>query len=158
MAEKVIDPEMQKHARDFADERGEPVRAADWRQDGLWIIILAHGQGNFCGYIGIPIDHPLAGYDYDDLPIRVHGGLTFSGAGDGKYRPEGYYWYGWDYEHYGDFSYYYPESSGISREPREGEQDWTIGEVKSDAWLAIYDMTKLKKLAESIYSKTKEEK
>lgn len=140
-----------KTARDFTKDRSESVRVADWREDGLWIIVLSNGGRNFCTYIGIPIDHPLAGYDYDNLPVSCHGGLTFADKGDGKYRPEGYYWYGWDYCHNGDYSYWGREDE----KPRAGEKDWTLAEVKKDAWEAIWDMGKLKKLAEAIYSKDK---
>lgn len=140
-----------KKARDFAKNRDDLVRAADWREDGLWIIVLAVGGRNFCTYIGIPVDHPLADYDYGWLPVDCHGGLTFSGKGDGKYRPEGYYWYGWDYSHYGDYTPWGREDE----KPRADEKDWTLKEVKADAWNAIYDMGKLKKLAESIYTKAK---
>jgi len=31
--------------------------------------------------------------------IDVHGGLTFSGKGDGKQRPAGYWWFGFDCAH-----------------------------------------------------------
>lgn len=139
-----------KTARDFTTNQEDLVRAADWRKDGLWIIVTSNGGRNFCVYIGVPVDHPLAGYDYEKLPVDCHGGLTFAGEGDGKYRPEGYYWYGWDYGHYGDFSFYRE-----GQEQMKNEKDWTLKEVKEDAWNAIYEMTALKDLAESIYSKAK---
>jgi len=140
-----------KTARDFTRDRAKNVRAADWRQDGLWILVLSNGGRNFCAYIGIPVDHPLAGFDYELLPVTCNGGLTFAGEGDGEYRPEGYYWYGWDYAHSGDFNWW-----GDNEQPRADEKDWTLKEIKDDAWSAIYDMGKLKTLAERIYSKTKE--
>lgn len=141
-----------KTARDFTTNREESVRAADWREDGLWIIILSNGGRNFCTYIGIPVDHPLAGFDYDLLPIDCHGGLTWAAEGDGKYRPEGYYWYGWDYAHSGDYTFY---GEDYRFPKRDDEKDWTLKEVKDDAWSAVYDMGKLKTLAERIYNKAK---
>ena len=30
-----------------------------------------------CGYILLPEDHPFYKVDYDEIPITVHGGLTF---------------------------------------------------------------------------------
>lgn len=145
-----VDMDDNKTARDFTIDQEKSVRVADWRDNGLWIIILSMGGRNFCVYIGVPIDHPLAGYDYDNLPVDCHGGLTFSGKGDGKYRPEGYYWYGWDYGHSGDFTYY-----GDGTKPMDNEQDWTLKQVKGDAWNAVYEMGKLKDLAEKIYSKAR---
>lgn len=140
-----------KTARDFTKNRDDAPRVADWRQDGLWVIVLSMGGRNFCTYVGIPIDHPLAGHRYDDLPVDCNGGLTFGGKGDGKYRPEGYYWYGWDYGHYGDYTYWGREDEP----PRPDEKDWTLKEIKEDAWRAINDLSSLKKLAENIYTKAK---
>ncbi len=64
------------------------------------------GWGN--GYVAIPMDHPLAGKDYDEISelanIRVHGGLTFCGLGI-KGQPEiteGMWIVGFDCAHLGD--------------------------------------------------------
>ena len=81
-------------ARDFTKNREEIVRATDWRKDGVWVIVLSTGGRHFCTYVGVPVDHPIAGYDYENITIDCHGGLTFADKGDGKIRPEGYYWYG----------------------------------------------------------------
>ena len=40
-----------------------------------WLGTVETGWGN--GYAIIPKDHPYYGKDYDDIPISVHGGLTF---------------------------------------------------------------------------------
>ena len=29
------------------------------------------------GYVAVPPEHPYFGTDYDDIPVSVHGGLTF---------------------------------------------------------------------------------
>lgn len=141
-----------KVARDFTQDREEHPRVADWREDGLWIIIMSMGGRNFCVYVGIPVDHPLACHDYENLPIDCHGGLTYGGAGDGEYRPEGHYWYGWDYGHYGDYTWWGHESH---RGNQFNEKDWTLGEVKNDIWSAIYDFGKLKRLSEKIYTEAR---
>ena len=121
---------------------------ADWFDEGLRIIIM-RGPVSFCAYIGIPEDHPLAGFDYDDIPVNAHGGLTFSESGV-KYFPKGYYWYGWDYAHAGDRCYY----EGIKLDNSgEGNKDWTIQEIKEDSWDTIYDFKKLMKLVERIIDK-----
>jgi hypothetical protein len=36
---------------------------------------LTTGWGN--GYVLLPKSHPFYNMDYDDIPVRVHGGLTF---------------------------------------------------------------------------------
>ena len=59
------------------------------------------GWGN--GYVRIPDGHPYYEKTYDDIPVDVHGGLTFSDHifEDGKYFSDGY-WIGFDTAHYGD--------------------------------------------------------
>jgi len=103
--------------------------------------LIVRGPGSLCAYIGIPLKHPLAKQNYNDLPIDCHGGLTFGGKGEGgNYRPEGYWWYGWDYAHYRDASFFYFT---------EGHE-WLVKEVEEDSWEAIDDFEKLAKLAEKI--------
>lgn len=41
-----------------------------------WLPGCEHGWGN--GYVLIPEGHPLHGKDYDDIPVDIHGGLTFA--------------------------------------------------------------------------------
>jgi len=120
---------------------------ADWFDDGLRIIVLALRSSHFTAYIGLPIKHSLSGFDYNEVSlIDVHGGFTFAGEG-GENFPAGYYWYGWDYAHCGDYAF----SKGDK--PLEGEKDWTLGEVIEDAGDTIYYFQKLRKLAEMIRDK-----
>ena len=72
--------------------------------EGLRFIIM-RGPASLCAYVGVPLDHPLAGHSYGDLPMEAHGGLTYADKGEGKW-PEGFFWYGWDYAHYGDYAFY----------------------------------------------------
>ena len=62
---------------------------------------LEKGWGN--GYVRIPEGHPYYEKTYDDIPVSVHGGLTFSDHifGDSKHFSDGY-WVGFDTAHYGD--------------------------------------------------------
>ncbi|MBV7542000.1 hypothetical protein [Acidovorax sp. sic0104] len=62
--------------------------------------LIIQGGAGYCAYDGVPLDHWMAGMD--ELVLRVHGSITFQGAGDGLYRPEGWYFWGWDYQHWGD--------------------------------------------------------
>lgn len=118
--------------------------AADWFEDGTRIIVL-RGPTCFCSYLGIAKDHPLANHDYDDLPIDCHGGLTYAGEGL-RGAPEGYFWYGYDYGHCDDYSHM-PKISGIVK--LRGK-DWTLDEVVTDAWGAVYDFKRLLKISERI--------
>jgi hypothetical protein len=101
-------------------------------------------------YMGVPADHPLAGHDYDSLPVDCHGGLTFADAGDGKYMPKGYYWYGYDYSHFGDYAWY----EGGTPDFMENDKKWSLGEIVKDAWEPIYEFKKFVKLAENIKSRS----
>ena len=67
-----------------------------WRdeQTGLECIMLRQtGDGFLCGYVGVPRDHPLWGWDHkalpEDLGIEVHGGLTYSRICDQGPSPTG---------------------------------------------------------------------
>lgn len=59
------------------------------------------GWGN--GYVRIPEGHEYYEKTYDDIPVNVHGGLTFGDHvfGKDKYFSDGY-WVGFDTAHYGD--------------------------------------------------------
>lgn len=59
--------------------------------------LIIRGLFGPCAYIGVPMEHCLD--DMESLRFDCHGGVTFRGPGDGTIRPEGWYWYGWDYQH-----------------------------------------------------------
>lgn len=149
-----------KYNLDFPQDDWEAAKSleqgtivTDWPEDGMRIIIM-RSRIHFCCYIGIPKDHPLAGHDYDLLPIQCHWGLTFGQEGDGEYYPAGYYWYGWDYAHFDDAPLYSPrveEIIGTSYSATDGKK-WTPKLIKEDAEDAIYDFKRLMKLAEEIHN------
>jgi len=45
-------------------------------KENTWLHGMRHGWGN--GYVVIPNGHPMYGKHYDEVPVDVHGGLTFS--------------------------------------------------------------------------------
>ena len=108
---------------------------------GLPCLAVRHPRlGNWCGYVGVPPEHPWHGHVYEDHDghVEVHGGLTFSNGcqphqteADGichmpsPGEPDNVWWFGWDGAHAGDFS------PGLHRK----ELDWL-------------DSLRLKKLAE----------
>jgi hypothetical protein len=113
----------------------------DWVEDGVRTLVMK-ANFNLCVYFGIPLEHPLAHQAYDDLPIRCHGGLTFGQEGDGRYHPKGYYWYGYDYAHSGDFIF----GASVGGDGKK----WTIKELVDDSWSPRYNLVKLLRLAERI--------
>lgn len=66
-------------------------------------IIRSYGTGALCGYVGVPRSNRYYGRDYDDLHVDVHGGLTYSRDRKPGQQPNGYWWFGFDCAHAGDF-------------------------------------------------------
>jgi hypothetical protein len=77
-------------------------------------LMLRNHFGAWCGYVGVPQDHPLYQHDYDNVPAYAHGGLTFASlcepgepivgichiAEPG--REQAPWWFGFDCAHGGD--------------------------------------------------------
>lgn len=115
-------------------------------EEGVRVLIM-RGPFHLCAYLGVPEAHPLAGFDYNDLPMHVHGGLTFCGEGKNGW-PEGWYWYGWDYGHSGDYCTYYDEPPLASKSSWRNGKKWTVPEVIAEAKDACWDFRLLMVLAE----------
>ena len=99
---------------------------ANWEEDGLRCLVM-RGPVSLCAYIGVKSGHPLYGVDYPNIDgVDCHGGLTFSraGGGEGMPWPDGYWWIGWDYAHYGDRVFYDTRSFD--------NMDWNPDDVVSD--------------------------
>lgn len=47
---------------------------------GDFMYAIRYYGGHYCGYIAVPSGHPWYGQDYNDLNVRVHGGLTYGHA------------------------------------------------------------------------------
>jgi hypothetical protein len=50
-----------------------------WRHYDLWCLVILTDLGHRCGYVGVPPGHPANAQFYDDVPVDVHGGLTWAG-------------------------------------------------------------------------------
>lgn len=71
---------------------------------------------HWCGYVGVPPGHPWHGKSWnDDLPVSVHGGITYGEKCDGDPvggvchvaadgTPDDVWWLGFDCAHSGDYS------------------------------------------------------
>ena len=135
-----------------ADKQGTTY--FDYYDEGVRILIL-RGPCSVCCYFGVPSDHPLAGHSYEQLPVQCHGGFTFGWNvkdGDRTGFPAGY-WYGFDYGHGDDRSFY-----DLDREMPACFKDsveWTPEMVKKDIWRALYDFKHLMRLAEEIQARVK---
>ena len=130
------------------------TKLRDYYKEGIRIAIL-RGPASFCAYFGIPIDHPLSGYSYEELPgLDCHGGLTYSSPGKANgFLPEGYWWYGIDYAHAGDVCFHDLEYNLSRSQPGREEHRWTVEEIESDILYAIWNIQALMNLAEKISMK-----
>lgn len=102
----------------------------DWMHRDYRCLVM-RGPVSLCAYIGVPPEHRYYGKDYNEVDLRCHYGLTFSSEGDGKIRPKGYWWFGWDYAHFGDVTFF---------DFKEGGYDgieWTPDMVKFDVEEAL---------------------
>lgn len=55
-----------------------------------------------CCYILLDKDNKFYSIDYNNIPLHVHGGLTFSGSELNDYIETDNWIIGWDYAHIGD--------------------------------------------------------
>lgn len=112
--------------------------------------LIRFGSG-LCAYVGVPADHPLAGFAYDDIPLEVHGGLTFANKWEDF---PGWWFYGWDYSHSGDRSFHNVLRPLPGFPPRKSEHGWTVPEVANELWNVTYQFEKLRGLTERILAKS----
>lgn len=91
----------------------EPDRV-EWRHNGMPCLMVRHNTlGHWCGYVGLPPEHPWYGKEYSDdaVNVSVHGGLTYSKECHGNVchiaqpgEPEHVWWLGFDCAHCDDHS------------------------------------------------------
>uniref|UniRef100_A0A6M3JJC4 Uncharacterized protein n=1 Tax=viral metagenome TaxID=1070528 RepID=A0A6M3JJC4_9ZZZZ len=116
----------------------------DKDEEGLRFIIM-RGPASLCAYIGLPLNHPLADQNYNDLPIQAHGGLTFGRVGEDEW-PKGYFWFGWDYAHGRDYSF-----GDDNFLPFQGHhRRWLVDDVIRDSQNTIYNFQQLMRLVERL--------
>lgn len=70
------DPQKPRMVLDFVwwNEGNPPLQA--WTCEGI-LCAIAKGMSALNGYVCLPREHPWYGVPYDDVPVDVHGGLTF---------------------------------------------------------------------------------
>lgn len=84
------------------------------RHAGLPVLCVRNDFGAWCGYVGVPPGHPWRAGHYDELEVRVHGGLTYcapcqSNGGPichvpAPGEPDDVLWFGFDCNHAGDLA------------------------------------------------------
>jgi len=90
--------------------QSEPDRV-EWIHAGFACMLRRGPGGQWCGYVGIPREHPFYGKEYGEIDDAVpfHGGLTYSAACNGEIchvpaagMPADVWWLGGDFAHAGD--------------------------------------------------------
>jgi hypothetical protein len=83
----------------------EPDRV-EFEHAGLPCLLNRGRMGQWCGYAAVPPGHPLHGQDYDVPDVKVHGGLTYAEACQGRIchlpepgEPDDVWWFGFDCAH-----------------------------------------------------------
>lgn len=85
----------------------------EWRDESTNYpcLIVRNGSGGLCGYVGITEDHPEYEKDYNDIPVNVHGGVTYFFPCDGELichvplpGEKEVKWVGFDCVHSGDYA------------------------------------------------------
>src|SRR5258708_15897314 len=86
----------------------------EWYHHGLQCAVVQGREGfNRCGYVRVPPGHPAHGKDYDDVNVRVHGGLTFGSIENCEHEDGTGFWFGFDCAHFRD-SYLNPHPTSNS--------------------------------------------
>src|SRR5687768_15255790 len=75
-----------------------------------WFTYPAPIWGGINGYVHIPEGHPWHGVDYFEVPVEVHGGLTFGPRPEDEDRMDTLGWVGFDTNHYCDR---WPSTGGL---------------------------------------------
>ena len=80
---------------------------------GYRCILVRNDFGSWCGYVEIPAESKWAKYDnYMDIPLDVHGGVTYGQAAKNKETGKEIYIIGFDCNHGSDYA---PRSEAINK-------------------------------------------
>lgn len=90
-------------------------------------------------YVEIPKDHELFEVDYDNIEIKVHGGLTYSSSSlkisEDDIMVDSWF-IGWDHFHFGDYTGYNLRYKSLKSENEE-EKKWTTLEIVKECFRVI---------------------
>lgn len=80
-------------------------------ETGLPCLIVRNRMGALCGYVAVSEGHPDYRKPYDDVPVDVHGGLSYADECQGSIchvpepgKPDNVWWLGFDCAHGGDLT------------------------------------------------------
>ena len=105
----------------------------------LEYVIGTNESGAFIAYIKLSENSPFRNKHYNEIPLGVHGDLTFSGNNATVLKGIAIredWWIGWDYGHFGDY---------IHGDSKSSSKVWTLEEVEAEVHKAILDLVNLEK-------------
>lgn len=78
----------------------------EWEHAGLQCAVVQAKEGaHRCGYVRVPVGHPLHGKEYEVPDVNVHGGLTYANIEPCAHDDGIGWWFGFDCVHAGDAFY-----------------------------------------------------
>lgn len=87
------------HGKRYGDEVAIDDIPHDWREN-----VIGDDVGVISTFLAACNPKKMNGTLRLDCALRVHGGITWSEDGDGKYLPKGRWWFGFDCARSGDLS------------------------------------------------------
>jgi hypothetical protein len=106
--------------------------------DGMFKCIILRGPCSLCTYVGVPIRHDFNKIENIADYIDCHWGVSFLDTSN--FLGDGYMWYGSDYGHSGDCSFYNLKNEfGF---PPKGKM-WVLNEVEAETKEVVLKIKKL---------------
>lgn len=75
------------------------IRAQWTTMTGLRAVVVHDSVLQLCGYVGVPVGHPLYGIDHRLIFLNVHGGTSHSGNSRSYPTVGDLHWFGFDTAH-----------------------------------------------------------
>lgn len=106
--------------------------------DGIFKCVIIRSTYSLCAYVGVPIRHDFNKIENVRDYIECHWGITF--LDETNVLGTGYMWYGWDYGHGGDCTFYSLKNEyGF---PPIGKK-WVVNEVEAETKEVVLNIKKL---------------
>lgn len=108
MSEQIAEHKIDRTGWPSGPWDSEPDRV-QFAHAGLACLLVRNHMGAWCGYVGVPEEHPDFKKEYDNVDVKVHGGLTYANLCQGGIchvpdpgMPETVWWLGFDCGHCDD--------------------------------------------------------
>ena len=117
----------------------DPKTICEGNIDGIDFKIKSLGS-HPTAYIKVPNESSYFGSDYNEIPINIHGGLTY-----GQLKNNNEFWIGWDYAHFGDYCYMEFNFGHYKND----EKKYTTNEILIDVENAIKQLNEITEIENS---------